>query len=40
MVPALNEELSLRDTIQSIVRAAEINTVELYIIIVNSIHYC
>ena len=35
MVPALNEELSLRDTIQSIVRAAEINTVELYIIIVN-----
>jgi len=35
MVPALNEELHLRDTIQSIVRAAEINTVELNIIIVN-----
>ena len=35
MVPALNEELNLRNAIQSIVSAAKINTEELYIIIVN-----
>ena len=35
MVPALNEELYLRDTVRIIIRAAESNNVELDIVIVN-----